>query len=69
LNTQHFGGVGPNKRATALIFQNLALFPLVSAADNIAYGLRAVACCGIRTAYATLEDVVLSDEGGDKPTR
>ena len=33
-------GVGPNKRPTALIFQNLALFPLMSVADNIGYGLR-----------------------------
>jgi len=32
-------GVGPNKRPTALIFQNLALFPLMSVADNIAFGL------------------------------
>src|SRR3546814_7044549 len=28
-------GIGPNKRPTALIFQNLALFPLMSVADNI----------------------------------
>src|ERR1700741_5035545 len=33
-------GIGPNKRPTALIFQNLALFPLMSVADNISYGLR-----------------------------
>jgi spermidine/putrescine transport system ATP-binding protein len=33
-------GIGPNKRPTALIFQNLALFPMMSVADNIAYGLR-----------------------------
>jgi spermidine/putrescine transport system ATP-binding protein len=33
-------GVGANKRPTALIFQNLALFPLMSVADNIGYGLR-----------------------------
>ncbi len=32
-------GSGPNKRPTALIFQNLALFPLMSVADNIAFGL------------------------------
>ena len=32
-------GIGPNKRPTALIFQNLALFPLMSVADNIAFGL------------------------------
>jgi spermidine/putrescine transport system ATP-binding protein len=32
-------GVGPNKRPTALIFQNLALFPLMTVAENIAFGL------------------------------
>src|SRR3546814_20247748 len=31
--------IGSNKRPTALIFQNLALFPLMSVADNIAFGL------------------------------
>ncbi|MBO0906243.1 ABC transporter ATP-binding protein [Jiella sonneratiae] len=33
-------GVGPNKRPTALIFQNLALFPMMSVAENVGYGLR-----------------------------
>ncbi len=33
-------GIGPNKRPTALIFQNLALFPLMTVWENIAYGLR-----------------------------
>ena len=33
-------GIGANKRPTALIFQNLALFPMMSVADNIGYGLR-----------------------------
>jgi spermidine/putrescine transport system ATP-binding protein len=37
---QDMVGIGPNKRPTALIFQNLALFPLMTVADNIAYGLR-----------------------------
>lgn len=32
-------GIGPNKRPTAMIFQNLALFPLMSVARNIAFGL------------------------------
>jgi spermidine/putrescine transport system ATP-binding protein len=31
--------IGPNKRPTAMIFQNLALFPLMSVADNIGFGL------------------------------
>jgi spermidine/putrescine transport system ATP-binding protein len=37
---QDMTGIGPNKRPTALIFQNLALFPLMSVAENITYGLR-----------------------------
>jgi len=36
---EDMNGIGPNKRPTALIFQNLALFPLMSVADNIAFGL------------------------------
>ncbi len=33
-------GIGPNKRPTALIFQNLALFPLMKVWENISFGLR-----------------------------
>src|SRR5499426_45904 len=40
LDGKDLAGVGPHKRPTALIFQNLALFPLMSVAENIAYGLR-----------------------------
>jgi spermidine/putrescine transport system ATP-binding protein len=36
---QDMKGIGPNKRPTALIFQNLALFPLMSVAENIAFSL------------------------------
>jgi spermidine/putrescine transport system ATP-binding protein len=32
-------GIGPNRRPTALIFQNLALFPLMSVRDNITFAL------------------------------
>ena len=50
-------GVGPNKRPTALIFQNLALFPLMSVADNIAYGLR-VRGVGARERRAKADDLL-----------
>jgi spermidine/putrescine transport system ATP-binding protein len=33
-------GTGPDKRPTAMIFQTLALFPLMTVAENIGYGLR-----------------------------
>ncbi|MBI2247912.1 MAG: ABC transporter ATP-binding protein [Armatimonadetes bacterium] len=33
-------GVAPNRRPTSLIFQHLALFPLMNVYDNIAFGLR-----------------------------
>ena len=39
LGSRSLRGIGPNSRPTALIFQNLALFPLMSVADNIAFGL------------------------------
>jgi spermidine/putrescine transport system ATP-binding protein len=34
-------GVGPAQRPTALIFQNLALFPLMTVWENVAFGLEA----------------------------
>ncbi|MBB3810267.1 ABC transporter ATP-binding protein [Pseudochelatococcus contaminans] len=37
---QSMRGVGANRRPTALVFQSLALFPTMSVADNIGYGLR-----------------------------
>jgi spermidine/putrescine transport system ATP-binding protein len=39
------GGVPPNRRPVNMVFQHLALFPMMSVGDNVAYGLarRAVA--------------------------
>jgi spermidine/putrescine transport system ATP-binding protein len=34
-------GLGPNQRPTAMIFQSLALFPLMPVWENIAFGLEA----------------------------
>lgn len=36
---QDMKGIGPNKRETALIFQNLALFPLMKVWENVAFPL------------------------------
>jgi spermidine/putrescine transport system ATP-binding protein len=36
---EDMAGIGPNKRPTALIFQNLALFPLMRVWENIAFAM------------------------------
>ncbi|HCK76355.1 MAG TPA: ABC transporter ATP-binding protein [Gammaproteobacteria bacterium] len=36
---QDMAGIGPNRRPTALIFQNLALFPLMRVWENISFAL------------------------------
>ncbi|WP_029010740.1 ABC transporter ATP-binding protein [Azospirillum halopraeferens] len=61
-------GIGPNKRPTALIFQNLALFPLMTVADNIAFGLevRGVAAADRRRRVRELLELVALPEVADK---
>lgn len=39
LGGEDLTGIAPNRRPTSLIFQNLALFPLMTVAENIAFGL------------------------------
>ena len=59
-------GIGPNKRPTALIFQNLALFPLMTVADNIAYGLRVRGvdkAARMKKADELLDLIALPDQG------
>jgi spermidine/putrescine transport system ATP-binding protein len=41
IGTSSMTGIRPNARPTALIFQNLALFPLMSVWENVAFGLEA----------------------------
>ncbi len=59
-------GIGPNKRPTALIFQNLALFPLMTVWENIAFSLEVK---GIgkeerrKKANELLELIALPDQG------
>lgn len=56
--------VAPNKRNVKMVFQHLALFPMMNVYDNIAYGLR---CSGMRNSaikakvHDVLERVALPD--------
>ncbi|WP_193178119.1 ABC transporter ATP-binding protein [Oricola nitratireducens] len=63
-------GIGPNHRPTALIFQSLALFPLMSVWENVAFGLeaRGVSKTARRKRAEELLDLVaLSDQEDKKP--
>ncbi len=61
-------GIGPNKRPTALIFQNLALFPLMTVAENIGFGLevRGIASADRRRRVKELLDLVALPDTADK---
>ncbi|MGV8936648.1 MAG: ABC transporter ATP-binding protein [Allorhizobium sp.] len=65
---QDMKNVGPNKRPTALIFQNLALFPLMSVAENIAFPLevRGIGRKDRRRRADELLDMIALTGSGDK---
>ena len=59
-------GVGPNRGPTALIFQNLALFPLMRVWENIAFALEVkgrARAARRRRADELLELIALPDQG------
>jgi len=65
---QNMAGIGPNKRPTALIFQNLALFPLMAVWENIAFALevRGVGKTGRRKKADELLELIALPGQGDK---
>lgn len=71
IGEEDMAGTGPNLRPTALIFQNLALFPLMSVWENVAFGLeaRGIAKAERRVrAEALLDLVALHGQSEKKPT-
>jgi spermidine/putrescine transport system ATP-binding protein len=65
---QDMAGIGPNKRPTALIFQNLALFPLMTVWENIAFSLevRGVGTAERRKRAEELLELIALPDQGDK---
>ena len=65
---QNMAWIGPNKRPTALIFQNLALFPLMAVWENIAFALevRGVGKAGRRKKADELLELIALPDQGDK---
>jgi len=64
----NMSGIGPNKRPTALIFQNLALFPLMTVWENIAFALevKGMSKAARRKRADELLDLIALPGQGDK---
>jgi spermidine/putrescine transport system ATP-binding protein len=70
IGNENMAGVGPHKRPTALIFQNLALFPLMPVWENVAFGLEMRGWAKNKRrerAYELLDVVALRDQAEKRP--
>ncbi|TDX25558.1 ABC transporter ATP-binding protein [Rhodovulum visakhapatnamense] len=68
---QPMAGIGPSDRPTALIFQNLALFPLMTVWENVAFGLEMRGWKTARRrarAFELLDMVALGGQGDKLPS-
>lgn len=64
-------GIGPNRRPTALIFQNLALFPLMKIWENIAFSMEVAGASAAerrKRADELLEMIALEGQGDKFPS-
>ena len=64
-------GIGPNKRPTALIFQNLALFPLMKVWENISFSMEISGASKAerrKRADELLDMIALPDQGDKLPS-
>jgi len=68
IGAKDMAGIGPNKRPTALIFQNLALFPLMKVWENIAFALevKGVGKAERRKRADELLELIALPDQGDK---
>jgi spermidine/putrescine transport system ATP-binding protein len=68
IGDKDMAGLGPNHRPTAMIFQSLALFPLMRVWENVAFGLEAagMAKAERRTRAEELLRLVALDGYGDR---
>lgn len=64
-------GIGPNKRPTALIFQNLALFPLMKVWENISFSMEVAGASAAerrKRADELLDMIALGGQGDKLPS-
>ncbi len=68
LGDRNLSGLPPHRRPVNMMFQSYALFPHMSVAGNISYGLRGLGRAGIATRVADLLRLVrLEGFGGRRP--